>query len=68
VRKAEGKRPLGRPGCGWEDNIKMDLHKVGWGWGEGTWTGLTFGFHKIQGISWLTENQLTSQEGLCSME
>jgi hypothetical protein len=23
--KPEGKRPLGRPICRWEDNIKMDL-------------------------------------------
>ena len=23
--KPEGKRPLGRPRCRWEDNIKMDL-------------------------------------------
>jgi hypothetical protein len=27
----EGKRPLGRPGRRWEDNIKMDLHAVGCG-------------------------------------
>jgi hypothetical protein len=26
--KAEGKRPLGRPRRGWENNIKMDLQKV----------------------------------------
>ncbi|KAJ4429418.1 hypothetical protein ANN_21587 [Periplaneta americana] len=25
----EGKRPLGRPRCRWEDNIKMDLREVG---------------------------------------
>jgi len=25
VRKPEGKRPLGRHTCRWEDNIKMDL-------------------------------------------
>jgi hypothetical protein len=30
--KSEGKRPLGRPRRRWEDNIKMDLQKVGcWG-------------------------------------
>ena len=29
VRKPEGKRPLGRPWCRWEDNIKMDLQEVG---------------------------------------
>jgi hypothetical protein len=28
VGKPEGKRPLGRPGLRWEDNIKMDLQKV----------------------------------------
>ena len=30
VGKPEGKRPLGRLGRGWEDNIKMDLQEVGW--------------------------------------
>jgi hypothetical protein len=29
VGKPEGKRPLGRPGRRWEDNIKMDLQEVG---------------------------------------
>ena len=28
VGKPEGKRPLGRPKLGWEDNIKMDLQEV----------------------------------------
>ena len=28
VGKPEGKRPLGRPRCRWEDNIKIDLQKV----------------------------------------
>jgi len=31
VGKPEGKRPLGRPSCRWEDNIKMDLREVGCG-------------------------------------
>ena len=31
VGKPEGKRPLGRPRCRCEDNIKMDLQKVGCG-------------------------------------
>jgi hypothetical protein len=35
VGKPEGRRPLGRPRCTWEDNIKMDLREVGWG----AWTG-----------------------------
>ena len=34
VGKPEGKRPLGRPRHGWEDNIKMDLQKVGGGRGD----------------------------------
>jgi hypothetical protein len=29
VGKPEGKRPLGRPRRGWEDNIKMDLGEIG---------------------------------------
>ena len=28
VGKPEGKRSLGRPRCGWEDNIKIDLQEV----------------------------------------
>jgi len=31
VGKSEEKRPLGRPRCRWEDNIKMDLQEVGCG-------------------------------------
>jgi hypothetical protein len=27
--KPEGKRPLGRPRCRWENNIKMDIQEVG---------------------------------------
>jgi hypothetical protein len=29
VGKPAGKRPLGRPGHKWEDNIKMDLREIG---------------------------------------
>jgi hypothetical protein len=29
--KSEGKRPLGRPRRRWEDGIRMDLRKIGWG-------------------------------------
>jgi hypothetical protein len=32
VEKPEGNSPLWRPRRGWEDNIKMDLQKVGY-WG-----------------------------------
>jgi hypothetical protein len=31
----QGKRPLGRPGRGWRDNIRMDLREIGWE----VWTG-----------------------------
>jgi len=31
VGKPEGKRPLGRQRCTWEDNIEMDLQEVGCG-------------------------------------
>jgi len=34
VEKPEGKRPLGRPRCRWEDNIKMDLQEVVGGLGD----------------------------------
>jgi hypothetical protein len=34
VGKQEGKRPLGRPGCRWVDNIKMDLGEIGWREGD----------------------------------
>jgi len=36
VRRPEGRRPLGRPRLRWEDNIKVDLQKVG----SGARTGL----------------------------
>jgi hypothetical protein len=31
VGKPEGKRPLGRPRCRWEDGIRMDLRGTGLG-------------------------------------
>jgi hypothetical protein len=37
--RPEGKRPLGRPKRRWEDNVKIDLQKVGKG-GMG-WIDLT---------------------------
>jgi hypothetical protein len=30
-RELDRKRPLGRSGRKWKDNIKMDLQEVGWG-------------------------------------
>jgi hypothetical protein len=41
VGKPEGKRPLERPRRRWEDGIKMDLRKIGWGmWSGFTWLGI----------------------------
>jgi len=37
VGKPEGKRPMGRPRCRWEDNITIDLREVG---GGGDWMEL----------------------------
>jgi len=38
VGKPGGKRLLGRPRRRWEDNIKMDLYKVGCGvWTASSW-------------------------------
>jgi hypothetical protein len=31
VARPEGRRPLGRSRCRWEDNIKMDLSEIGFG-------------------------------------
>jgi hypothetical protein len=36
VRKPQGKRPLGRPGCRWDDNMKWSIKKLN----VRTWTGL----------------------------
>jgi len=34
VGKPEGKRPMGRPRCRWEDNIKMNLQEMGGACGD----------------------------------
>jgi hypothetical protein len=47
VGKPEGKRPLGRPGRRWVDNIKIDLREIE----GGVWTGfiwLRIGASEIQ--------------------
>ena len=78
--KPEGRRPLGRPRLMWEDNIKTDLWKVWWAWTVSVWLRIgtgggllsirwwTFGFHKKKRISWVAEELLASQKGVCSME
>jgi hypothetical protein len=38
VGNPEGKRPMGRPRCGWKHKIKMDLQEVGYG--SMDWIGL----------------------------
>jgi hypothetical protein len=74
VGKPEGKRPLGRPRRRWEDKIKMDLQEVGGGCGD--WMELAQGEcgNELSGsikcgefLDYL-QNQLISQEGLCSVE
>jgi hypothetical protein len=62
VGRPEGRRLLWTARRRWEDNIKMDLHGVGWGmdWIElaqntDRWRALvkaviTSGFHKMRGI------------------
>ena len=57
----------------------MDLQEIGWVWGVGPWTELiwigtgggilwTFGFHKMWGVSGLTQELLASQKSLCAVE
>jgi hypothetical protein len=41
MRKSEVKRLLGRLGCRWDDNIKIDLERV--------WTGLFWLVSEISG-------------------
>jgi hypothetical protein len=80
VGKPEGKRPLVRPRCRWEGNIKMDLQEVGGGLdgvgsGKGQVAG-TCGYGEELSSSIIAGNFLTSykvywlasEEGLCSME
>ena len=38
LEKTEGRRPLGRPGRRWVDNIRTDLQEVGCGYMD--WIGL----------------------------
>jgi hypothetical protein len=48
VGKPEGKRPLGRPRCRWEDGIRMDLREIGLG---GVWIG--FDWLRTETGGWL---------------
>jgi hypothetical protein len=56
--RPQGKIPLGRPRRRWEDNIRMDLQEILWGWTGLIWLRIgtsggisralygNFGFHK----------------------
>jgi hypothetical protein len=48
VGKTEGKKPLGRPRCGWEDNIKTNLREIGWG--DMDWIHLAHDRHQWRAI------------------
>jgi hypothetical protein len=52
IGKSEEMRPLESHNRGWEDNIKMDIGKIGWGYGLDSFDSRsTFGFYKVLGIS-----------------
>ena len=72
VGRLEGKRPLGRPRCRWDDNIMRDLEEVGgfvgteWKWlrigtgGGHLWVRWwTFRFQKMRGIPWLAAESIS---------
>jgi hypothetical protein len=48
VRKAERKRPLGRPRRRWVDNIRMNLGEVGWG--DVDWIGLAKDRNRLRAL------------------
>jgi hypothetical protein len=43
VGKPDGKRPLGRPRCRWEDGIRMDLREIGVVWIGFEWLSIGTG-------------------------
>jgi hypothetical protein len=81
VGKRQVRGPLGRPRLKWGIIIKWifekgaggawtgsNLLRVGTGGGILRMRWWTFGFHEVRGISWVAEDLLASQEGLCSVE
>jgi hypothetical protein len=60
VRKAEGKRPLRRPRCKWEDNIRMHLREIRW---EGVdWMHLAQDRDKLQALVYTVMNRQVPYE------
>jgi len=59
----------------WENHIKMFFEEMDWIWlmvginDRFLWTRQwTFGFYNVLGLSWLAEEPLAPQEGLCSTD
>jgi hypothetical protein len=81
VGKPEWKRPLGKPRNSGKIILRWIFRNWEVGeWNESSWLRIgtgdghlwmrwgTFGFRKTRGNSWLAENVLAPQEGLCSLE
>jgi hypothetical protein len=79
VEKTEEKRPLGRPRCGWINNIKMNLLDIGLGGVD--WIGMAeyryiwralvnmvIGFHKMLGNYRVAAKLVVSRAVLSSTE
>jgi hypothetical protein len=72
--KPEGRRPLGRPGHSWVNNIGMDFVEMGWG--DVDWIGLAqdrdrwraFRFYKMLGNYRVSKQLGISPVVLSSME
>jgi hypothetical protein len=44
VGKSEGKRPLGKPSCRWENGVRMDVREIGLGvWSGSVWLRIVTG-------------------------
>jgi len=61
VGKPEGKRQFGRLRLRWEDNIRINIQKVGWG---AAWTGLIWLRTGVSGgCLWVTKLRVLSNSG-----
>jgi hypothetical protein len=69
VGKPVGKRPIGRPRCSWENNIKTGLQGVGCGGIDCIELAQGRGRRRaVVNATMKAENRLASEKGLCSME